>query len=102
MLPASCITHVTRKCVICNYTSCRKAPRSHEKTAKAEFPTACHQHTQGTTVLHEMAHLDLGDGFGQTLDHAYGYVNVTKLDKEKALENADSYTIYVEGRSDHP
>ncbi|CCX06378.1 Deuterolysin metalloprotease family-domain-containing protein [Pyronema domesticum] len=51
----------------------------------------CHKRDQWSVVLHELTHI-----FFHTKDHAYGYGGSVRLDEDRALENADSYTLYAQ------
>lgn len=53
----------------------------------------CQGQTQGGTIFHEMTHAVAG-----TDDLAYGYYAISQLSTEQALTNADSYTVFAEGR----
>ncbi|KAG5984170.1 hypothetical protein E4U55_005782 [Claviceps digitariae] len=50
----------------------------------------CHKQDQATTVVHEMTHL-----LAATSDLAYGYDAIMKLDTASALNNAESYSLFV-------
>lgn len=53
----------------------------------------CHGQTQGGNVLHEMTHAVAG-----TDDLGYGYDAISMLSTEQALMNADTYTLYAQGK----
>lgn len=57
--------------------------------------TRCHRQDQATTTLHEVTHLRQVAG---TNDHAYGYTLATQLSSQEALDNADSYTLFANGK----
>lgn len=54
---------------------------------------------QATTVLHEFTHAP-GVYAPGTDDHGYGYAASTALSASAALNNADSYALYANGK-DH-
>ncbi|KAJ4394663.1 hypothetical protein N0V93_003882 [Gnomoniopsis smithogilvyi] len=58
--------------------------------------TRCHRQDQATTTLHEVTHLRQVAG---TNDFAYGYELATQLSTNQALKNADSYTLFANGKS---
>lgn len=58
--------------------------------------TRCHMQDQATTTLHEVTHLRQIAG---TNDFAYGYALATQLSTRQALGNADSYTLFANGKS---
>lgn len=58
--------------------------------------TRCHRQDQATTTLHEVTHLRQVAG---TNDYAYGYTLATQLSSQQALNNADSYTLFANGKS---
>lgn len=66
----------------------------------AELETStCHGDDKAGTTIHEFTHVD--DVFSPgTDDHAYTYENCIELDREEALENADTYEYYANGKCD--
>lgn len=58
--------------------------------------TTCHAQDQATTTLHEVTHLTQIAG---TNDFAYGYELATQLSTRQALKNADSFTLFANGKS---
>lgn len=57
---------------------------------------SCHAQDQATTTLHETTHLTQIKG---TQDLGYGYSAATKLTSAQALNNADSYALFANGKS---
>ncbi|KAI1382930.1 Deuterolysin metalloprotease family-domain-containing protein [Hypoxylon trugodes] len=58
------------------------------------LPQACHHQDQATTTIHEMTHCE--DVFSpHTNDFVYGYNESSALPPEKALLNADNYSLYA-------
>lgn len=57
---------------------------------------SCHAQDQATTTLHESTHLSQ---IGGTDDLGYGYAAATRLSTSSALNNADSYALFANGRS---
>lgn len=55
----------------------------------------CHAQDQATTTLHETTHLSQIKG---TSDLGYGYTAATKLSTSSALNNADSYALFANGK----
>ncbi len=64
------------------------------------LPLGCHRQAQATTTIHEMTHCE-GVYSPHTNDWAYGYNESTALGPEKALANADSYSLYASGMLFH-
>lgn len=63
------------------------------------LPEACHKQDHATTLIHEMTHARaVFEPDVATQDLAYSYENVTKLDTDHALNNADSYSLYANGK----
>lgn len=60
----------------------------------ASTPEQCHQQCRGSNTLHEMTH-----AVGSTKDVAYGYQAVMRLSTSQALDNADTYALYANGKS---
>jgi deuterolysin len=58
----------------------------------------CHGQDQATTVLHEETHASSVYSPG-TDDLGYGYAAATGLSTNQALNNADSYALYANGKS---
>nr|AAY45757.1 metalloproteinase 7 [Coccidioides posadasii] len=57
----------------------------------------CHGQDQATTVLHEFAHAPgVHEPFCK--DHAYGYRSIRRLSTRLALNNADSFSLFANGR----
>lgn len=57
----------------------------------------CHAQDQAGTTLHEFTHAN-GVYSPYCEDHAYGYEASTALPSAQALQNADSYALYANGR----
>ncbi|KAI0834403.1 Deuterolysin metalloprotease family-domain-containing protein [Hypoxylon sp. FL0890] len=58
------------------------------------LPQGCHRQDQATTTIHEMTHCE--DVYSpHTNDFAYGYNESTALPPERALVNADNYSLYA-------
>ncbi|OTB01684.1 hypothetical protein M426DRAFT_75075 [Hypoxylon sp. CI-4A] len=58
------------------------------------LPQSCHHQDQATTTIHEMTHCE--DVFSpHTNDFVYGYNESVALTAEKALLNADTYSLYA-------
>ncbi|KAI1175893.1 neutral protease 2-like protein [Nemania sp. FL0916] len=55
----------------------------------------CHAQDQATTTLHETTHLTQVAG---TDDLGYGYAAATRLSSSQALNNADSYALFANGK----
>ena len=66
------------------------------RTTKVQ-PGACHAQDQATTTLHEFTH---APGVYQpgTEDLGYGYDAASQLSAQDALNNADSYALYANGK----
>jgi deuterolysin len=60
--------------------------------------STCHGQDQATTVLHEETHAPAVYSPG-TDDLGYGYAAATRLSTSQALNNADSFALYANGRS---
>lgn len=58
----------------------------------------CHNQDQATTMLHEETHAPDVYAPG-TLDNGYGYDAATALSADDALNNADTYALYANGKS---
>ncbi|KAK8069802.1 Deuterolysin metalloprotease family-domain-containing protein, partial [Apiospora phragmitis] len=58
----------------------------------------CHKQDHATTILHEATHSG-GVYSPKTNDYAYSYSNITKLEPWFALNNADQYSLYANGKS---
>ncbi|KAI1910122.1 ammonium transporter [Ophidiomyces ophidiicola] len=58
---------------------------------------SCHAQDQATTTLHEFTH---NPGVYQPFcqDNAYGYENCRRLSAQQALNNADSYALFANGK----
>ncbi|EGD84394.1 hypothetical protein H112_08097 [Trichophyton rubrum D6] len=57
----------------------------------------CHAQDQATTTLHELTHNPaVQEPFCE--DNGYGYERATALSAEKAVQNADSYALFANGR----
>ena len=59
--------------------------------------STCHGQDQATTVLHEETHAPAVYSPG-TDDLGYGYSAATRLSTSQALNNADSYALYANGK----
>lgn len=57
----------------------------------------CHAQDQATTTLHELTHAD-GVYSPFCDDHAYGYEASIALPASQALQNADSYALFANGK----
>lgn len=64
-------------------------------SALPALTTQCHRQDQATTTLHEVTHLRSVAG---TTDLAYGYSLAVQLSTSQALNNADTYTLYANGK----
>lgn len=62
------------------------------------LPPGCHRQCQATTTIHEMTHCD-SVYEPHTNDWAYAYNASTSLSPERALANADNYSLYANGKS---
>ena len=58
---------------------------------------SCHAQDQATTTLHEFTHAP-GVYSPGTQDLGYGYQAATSLSSSQAVNNADSYALYANGR----
>lgn len=57
----------------------------------------CHAQDQATTTLHELTHNPaVQEPFCE--DNGYGYERATALSAEKAVQNADSYALFANGK----
>ena len=68
-------------------------------TALPALASSCHAQDQATTVIHEETHAP-GVYSPGTDDIAYGYSAASQLSTSQALNNADSYALYANGKSD--
>jgi hypothetical protein len=59
--------------------------------------SSCHAQDQATTVLHEETHAP-GVYSPGTQDLGYGYAAATRLSASQALNNADTYALYANGK----
>ncbi|KAI1456370.1 Deuterolysin metalloprotease family-domain-containing protein [Annulohypoxylon moriforme] len=58
------------------------------------LPQACHHQDQATTTIHEMTHCE--DVYSpHTNDYVYGYNESTAQTPERALLNADNYSLFA-------
>ncbi|KAI1441902.1 Deuterolysin metalloprotease family-domain-containing protein [Annulohypoxylon stygium] len=58
------------------------------------LPQACHHQDQATTTIHEMTHCE--DVYSpHTNDYTYGYNESTAQTPERALLNADNYSLFA-------
>ncbi|KAI1205205.1 Deuterolysin metalloprotease family-domain-containing protein [Annulohypoxylon truncatum] len=58
------------------------------------LPQACHHQDQATTTIHEMTHCE--EVYKpHTNDYAYGYNESTALPADRALQNADNYSLFA-------
>ncbi|KAM0433533.1 hypothetical protein ACHAPT_004413 [Fusarium lateritium] len=64
------------------------------------LPQKCHKQDHATTTIHEVTHARAiyEDKAPSTADRAYGYENSTALSPEDCLYNADSYSLYANGK----
>lgn len=62
-------------------------------SALPALTSSCHAQDQATTTLHEMTHALCG-----TADLGYGYQAATALSSRDAVDNADSYALYSNGK----
>ncbi|KAG5802920.1 hypothetical protein H9Q74_012359 [Fusarium xylarioides] len=63
------------------------------------LPQKCHKQDHATTTIHEMTHARaVYEQEVSTQDYAYGYENSTALDPLSCLYNADSYSLYANGK----
>lgn len=60
--------------------------------------STCHMQDQASTTLHEVTHLRQVKG---TQDYGYGYSSVQQLSSTQNLNNADTYTLFANGKSIH-
>ncbi|KAG7118803.1 Neutral protease 2 like protein [Verticillium longisporum] len=58
------------------------------------LPQMCHKQDHATTMIHEMTH-NPAVYEPSTQDVAYSYPNVTQLDPDRALDNADTYSLFA-------
>lgn len=61
----------------------------------------CHAQDQATTILHEETHAPAVYSPG-TEDYAYGYAAAQDLSSQQAVNNADTYAIYANGKLAFP
>lgn len=66
-------------------------------SALPALSSTCHGQDQATTVLHEETHAP-GVYSPGTDDLGYGYSAATRLSSSQALNNADSYALYANGK----
>jgi hypothetical protein len=66
-------------------------------SALPALTSSCHAQDQATTVLHESTHAP-GVYSPGTQDNGYGYAAATALSANAALNNADSYALYANGK----
>lgn len=66
-------------------------------SALPAISSTCHGQDQATTVLHEETHAP-GVYSPGTDDLGYGYAAATRLSASQALNNADSYALYANGK----
>jgi deuterolysin len=66
-------------------------------SALPALASSCHQQDQATTVLHEETHAP-GVYSPGTDDLAYGYNAAIQLSTSQALNNADTYALYANGK----
>lgn len=64
-------------------------------SALPALTSTCHAQDQATTTLHEVTHLTQIKG---TQDLAYGYTAVRGLSNSQALNNADTYALFANGK----
>ncbi|KAM0275935.1 hypothetical protein ACHAQH_007277 [Verticillium albo-atrum] len=57
-------------------------------------PQECHRQDHATTMIHEMTHNPAVYEV-ETQDAAYSYANITQLDPDMALYNADTYSLFT-------
>lgn len=63
------------------------------------LPPGCHRQDQATTTIHEMTHCE--DVYApHTNDFVYGYNESVALPAEYALINADTYSLYANGKEE--
>ncbi|OBR14749.1 Neutral protease 2 [Colletotrichum higginsianum IMI 349063] len=60
------------------------------------LPVGCHRQCQATTTIHEITHCE-GVYAPHTNDYAYAYDASVALPLERALLNADNYSLYANG-----
>lgn len=65
-------------------------------TALPALSSTCHAQDQATTTLHEVTHLSQIQG---TDDLGYGYSAASSLSSSQALNNADTYALFANGKS---
>lgn len=66
-------------------------------SALPPLASSCHAQDQATTSLHEFTHAP-GVYSPGTKDLGYGYQAATSLSTDEALNNADSYALYANGK----
>lgn len=69
-------------------------------SALPALSSTCHGQDQATTALHEEAHAPAVYSPG-TKDLGYGYAAATALSTSSALNNADSFALYANGKTIH-
>jgi deuterolysin len=69
-------------------------------SALPALTSSCHAQDQATTALHEETHAP-GVYSPGTQDNGYGYAAATALSANAALNNADSYALYANGKQHH-
>lgn len=62
------------------------------------LPQGCHRQCQATTTIHETTHCEAVYE-PHTNDYAYAYNASVALPSERALQNADNYSLYANGKS---
>ncbi|KAK1709824.1 Deuterolysin metalloprotease family-domain-containing protein [Colletotrichum lupini] len=60
------------------------------------LPVGCHRQCQATTTIHETTHCEAVYA-PHTDDYAYAYNASVALPPERALQNADNYSLYANG-----
>ena len=66
-------------------------------SALPALSSQCHAQDQATTTLHELTHAN-GVYSPYCDDYAYGYEASTSLPSSQALQNADSYALFANGK----
>ncbi|KAJ0364342.1 hypothetical protein COL154_005028 [Colletotrichum chrysophilum] len=61
------------------------------------LPQGCHRQCQATTAIHETTHCEAVYE-PHTNDYAYAYNASVALPPERALQNADNYSLYANGK----
>ncbi len=62
-----------------------------------DLASRCHQQDKATTVIHEETHANAVYSPG-TKDNGYGFTAATSLSPMQALNNADTYALYTNGK----